>query len=553
MRKFVSFVLAALVPAAASGQAPAQTPAPAVPPKLLIVVSVDQFSADLWDQYRPQFTGGLARLASGTVFRNGYQSHAATETCPGHSTLLTGDHPATTGIIANSWVNQALPRSDKTIYCAEDESAPGTSSIAYKVSPLHLRVPTLGELMKRQWPASRNVAVSGKDRAAIMMGGHQVDQRWYWDGKKFATDLGLAELPAVTRANTAVATALATAEPPLETTPFCAGRAQPFALPGGLVVGNGALTRAAGDVTGFRASPQFDGFVLALSAALVQDMKLGSAPTPDLLSISLSATDYVGHGFGPGGQEMCLQLLSLDRSLGDFFRFMDSTGVDYAVILTADHGGLDIPERLRANGVTDAVRVDPNLTATNMGKAIAAKLKLGGPVLIGDVAGDVYIDHGLRPGDRASVLREALDMYRAHPQVQAAYSRDQIARTAMPGGDPTRWSLLERARASYDPERSGDILVMLKPHVMPIAAPKAGYVATHGSPWDYDRRVPILFWRRGMAPANLQQPAETVDILPTAAAMLGLPGGVGKIDGHCLATVTKCPSGATVGTERGQR
>ena len=91
------------------------------PPTLLVVISVDQLSSDLWDEYRPHFTGGLARMASGTAFSNGYQSHAATETCPGHSTMLTGYRPARTGIIANSWIDQSVGRSDETIYCAEDE------------------------------------------------------------------------------------------------------------------------------------------------------------------------------------------------------------------------------------------------------------------------------------------------------------------------------------------------------------------------------------------------------------------------------------------------
>ena len=121
MRRFVLIVAAALIASAATAQAPA-------PPKLLVVISVDQFSADLFDEYRPQFTGGLARLASGTMFRNGYQSHAATETCPGHSTILTGDHPARTGIIANVWIDQSIQRADKSVYCAEDETAPGTTS-----------------------------------------------------------------------------------------------------------------------------------------------------------------------------------------------------------------------------------------------------------------------------------------------------------------------------------------------------------------------------------------------------------------------------------------
>ena len=552
MHRFLAAIAACLLPAMACAQAPAEQPRSG-PPKLLIVISIDQFSADLFDEYRPHFTAGLARLASGTVFRNGYQSHAATETCPGHSTLLTGDRPATTGIIANSWVNQDLSRSDKTIYCAEDESAPGSSSITYKASQLHLRVPTLGEFMKRQWPTSRNVAVSGKDRAAIMMGGHNPDARWYWDGKKFATDVGAWPPPAVDRDNAAVSAAIATPPPPLVPDPFCASKAQPFTLPGGMVVGNGVFARAAGDLNAFRASPQFDGAVLALAGAMVQDMRLGTGPTPDLLSISLSATDYVGHGLGPGGQEMCLQLLSLDRSLGDFFRFMDNTGVDYAVVLSADHGGLDIPERLQAKGVKDAVRVDKNLTATNIGKTIASKLNLQGPVLLGDVVGDIYLDQSLNHGDRARALSEALAIYRAHPQVQAAYSRQQIEATPMPSGDPVRWSLIQRARASYDRERSGDIVVMLKPHVMPIAEPHAGFVATHGSPWDYDRRVPILFWRPGNASTNVESPVETADIMPTAAAILGLTTDLGRIDGHCRPEVVDCPAVRPAGTERGKR
>src|SRR5947208_850428 len=122
MRRFVLAAAAALLASQSAAQAP-------TPPKLLVVISIDQFSANLFDEYRPQFTGGFARLATGTVFRNGYQSHALTETCPGHSTMLTGDHPARTGIINNIWVDQSVARSDKSVYCAEDESQPGTSSI----------------------------------------------------------------------------------------------------------------------------------------------------------------------------------------------------------------------------------------------------------------------------------------------------------------------------------------------------------------------------------------------------------------------------------------
>jgi predicted AlkP superfamily pyrophosphatase or phosphodiesterase len=506
---------------------------PSTPPKLIVVISVDQFSADLFDEYRPHFTGGLARLAAGTAFSNGYQAHAATETCPGHSTILTGSHPAHTGIVANVWIDQSLTRSDRTVYCAEDERVPGSSTTNYTVSPMHLQRPTLGDLVKQRWPQSLNVAVAGKDRAAVMMGGHTVDQRWYWDGKKFASDVKVPVPATVARADLAVATALATAREPLELPPICQGKATPYTLTSQLTVGAGRLGRAAGDIRAFRASPEYDGAVLALAAGLIQDMKLGTHATPDVISVGLSATDYVGHSLGSGGAEMCLQLLSLDRSLGSFFRVLDAGGIDYAVVLTADHGGMDIPERLRAKGVAEAQRADPTLATAVVGKVIAAKLKLTGPVLLGDLASDIWIDRSLKPSDRARAEREAVAIFKAHPQVAAVFTARQITRIPVPTASPDKWSIVQRIRASFDPKRSGDLYVVLNRNVSPIATPGPGYVTTHGSVWDYDRRVPILFWRRGMNPANRPDHVSTVNILPTLAAEIGLPLS-GPIDGRCL-------------------
>src|SRR6476646_10355921 len=415
MRLKVLAAAAALFASQSAAQAPA-------PPKLLVVISIDQFSANLFDEFRPHFTQGMARIASGTTFRNGFQSHAATETCPGHSTILTGSHPSRTGIIANTWFDQSIGRSDKTVYCAEDESQPGTSSISYKVSPKHLMVPTLGELMKAKWPASRNVAVSGKDRAAVMMTGHKVDQRWYWTGTKYDTDLvGVAVPTVVTKVNALAAAGLATAREPLETTPFCQGKAREIAIGGGgKPVGIGRFARKAGDQAGFRASPEFDGDTLALAAALVDEMQLGRRADPDLLAISLSATDYVGHTYGTEGEEMCLQLTELDREIGDFLSVLDSRGIDYAVALTADHGGKDIPEREQLAGVGDAARVDASLNAAVMGKKLASQLGLSGPGLLGSSSfGDMYVDRQLQAADQKRLLDAAVAAYRASPQVEA--------------------------------------------------------------------------------------------------------------------------------------
>jgi predicted AlkP superfamily pyrophosphatase or phosphodiesterase len=538
MRKLVLAAAAALFASQSAAQAPS-------PPKLLVVISVDQFSADLFDEYRPQFSGGFARLASGTVFRNGYQSHAATETCPGHSTILTGDHPARTGIIGNVWIDQSIARADKSVYCVEDETIPGSSSVHYTVSPQHLMVSTLGELLKAAHPGSRNVAVSGKDRAAVMMTGRKADQRWYWDGARFATDLKDVPVPqSVPRANAAIAAALAQPRPPLEPPPFCQAKSRTIAVEGGAKpVGGGLFARNAGDANAFRASPELDGDTLALSAALVDGMQLGRRADPDVLAISLSATDYVGHTYGTEGEEMCLQLLSLDRDLGDFLAVLDSRGIDYAVTLTADHGGLDIPERLRLAGVTQAARIGPDLDPAKIGATLVQTLGLNGPGLIGlGASGDVWIDRTLPAANRKRLLDAAVAAYRAHPQVEAVFTADQIAATPLPATSPDQWSLIERARASYYPGRSGDFVVILKKEITPIYD-TSRYIATHGSAWDYDRRVPILFWRPGFTGTTVEQAVDTTDIMPTLAALIGLPVVPGSVDGKCLdgiATIT-CP------------
>ena len=553
MRKLLTVLLTASFATVACAQTAPPQPSPGGAPKLLVVISVDQFSADLWDEYRPHFTGGLARLAQGTVFHNGYQSHAATETCPGHSTILTGDHPSRTGIIANNWVDQSVDRSDVSVYCAEDEHVSGSSSSSYTVSPVHLLVPTLGELLKVPHPGSRNVAVSGKDRAAVMMSGHIADQRWYWTGKQFGTDLKGVTIPQVVpKVNAAITAALAQPRPALEANPFCQSKAREIAVEGGgKPVGAGTFARNADDASAFRASPEFDGDTLALAAGLVDEMKLGRGADPDVLAVSLSATDYVGHTYGTEGEEMCLQLLELDREIGDFLAMLDSRGIDYSVALTADHGGKDIPERQRLAAVPGAARIDPSLSAGAMGLKLVNQLGLNGFGLLGEgPPGDIYLDRALSPADKTRLLTAAVAAYKAHPQVDAVFTAAQLAATPVATTPPDQWTLIQRARASFYPGRSGDFVVLLKKDITPISD-TSRYVATHGSAWDYDRRVPILFWRKGMAPVASDTPIETTDIMPTLAAWLGLPLAAGSVDGHCLPSVAQCATTATAPVERG--
>jgi hypothetical protein len=395
-------------------------------------------------------------------------------------------------------------------------------------------VPTLGERMKAADPRTRVVSVAGKDRAAVMMGGHKVDELWWFGKDGFTSYAGRRMPPVVARANAAVAKQIATPQPAMTLPTFCQPLARAVRV-GDQTIGTGRFERAAGDVAAFRRSPEYDAAVLALAAGLIQDMKLGQGPQTDIISIGASATDYVGHGYGTEGSEMCLQLTSLDQSLGEFFTVLDATGVDYQVVLTADHGGSDASERLASHAVPDAVRLDGDFTVERIGKAIGQKLGIAGPVLFGGVNGDVWYDIKLTPAQKTAVEREAIAMFMAHPQTQAVFTRAQVMATTVPATPPETWSLLERARASYYPPRSGDLLVAMKPRVLTLPHPVVGSsVATHGSFWDYDRRVPMLFWRKGAGGFEEPFGVETVDILPTLAATIRLPVPKGDIDGRCL-------------------
>lgn len=515
---------------AAAQEAPAPAPAPTTPPKLLVVISVDQLSADLFAQYRGHFTGGFARLAQGAVFTSGYQGHAASETCPGHATILTGVHPARSGIVANNWFDQRTGRADKVIYCGEDERVPGSTHDAYTTSDVHLKVPTLGEMMKAANPATRVVSVAGKDRAAIMMGGHKIDQLWYWDGKTFASYAGRVTPPVVERGRAAVAALLAAPQAALPLPGWCKPVSRATQM-GAQSLGTGRFERAAGDARAFRASPALDGATFAIAAGLIEEMKLGTGPAPDLIAIGASATDYIGHANGTQGSEMCIQLAELDHMIGAFLDTLDGWKLDYEVVLTADHGSHDATERQLERAMPMAAHVDPALSSKVTGPKIAAALGLSGPVLLGPES-DLYVSDDVPAARRAEVIAEAVKLYSAHPQVAAILTRAQIEATPIPTTPPETWTLIERARASYDGTRSGDLLVFLKPLVTTIVAPGPGYVATHGTPWDYDRRVPILFWRKGMAGFEQPMSVQTVDIAPTLAASIGLK--VSGMDGRCL-------------------
>ena len=536
----LAFAAAALAPAGLAAKDKAPMPSPGAP-RLIVAIAVDQLSADLFAQYRRHFTKGLARLQDGAVFPSAYQGHAATETCPGHSTILTGARPARTGIIANTWFAPAGSRADKAVYCAEDETQPGTTSRNYVVSAAHLRVPTLGDLLKRANPGIRNVAVSGTDRAVVMMGGHTLDHGFWWKGNQFTSFVDKELPPSVRTVNARIAKTLAKGAPAMKLPAYCAARDAAVPVGAG-EIGAGRFALASDKPDQFRISPRLDGAVADIAIALTDEWGLGNEDTtfmPDVLSVSFSATDYVGHAMGSEGVEMCIQMAALDDAIGRLLTALDTRRIDYAVVLTADHGGIDAVERLDRQALPQAERataaLSPDALATRITQATGIAAPAGGKLLYADGPfGDFYVGAGLPAADKAKVVETLVGLVRANPQVEAVFTAGEIAAVPVPSGNPQDWSIIQRARASFDAGRSGDVVILLRRGVSPVVQPGPGYVSTHGSVWDYDRRVPLMFWRRGMTGFEQPAPVETVDIAPTLARLVNLPYEPGQFDGRCL-------------------
>ena len=539
--------LAALLLAIA---APAAAGAPEKP-KLIVTLVVDQFAADLFQQYRPTYTGGLKRVSQGVTFVNGYQSHAVTETCPGHSTILTGRHPSATGIIGNSWFDR---QTGKWLYCVSVKGADAAAR-----GPQNLRVDTLGAWLKEAEPAARVVSVSGKDRAAIMLAGHKADAVYWWADENgfttssFAGPTGRAVIRTEQRFNKALLARWKRKPPALwpADPASCRVLEQPerfgeVALSGHLPPDASVGVEQGADYLqsdAFRdqlhASPLLDQVTLDFAARLIDSRRLGHGKATDLLAVSLSATDYVGHRYGKGGPEMCANLQALDRGLGAFFAKLDSLHVPYVVVLTADHGSLDAAERRTENGL-ESYRVDGGAFVRDLNAHLRQVFGLDHDPIAGKDPQELTING---PGDAAFRERlgnEAVAWLQKKPEVDRVLTRQQVIAAAPPvGRSVDHLTMAERFHESFDADRSGDIFVVLHEYTTPSVPRKpTDAVAGHGSPWDYDRLVPILFWWPGVQAEQVSRPIETVDIAPTLAAIAEVP--TPPLDGRCLGEIAEC-------------
>jgi hypothetical protein len=512
---------------AASGEA-------AVRPRLVVVIAVDQLRADYLDRFRPYFSarGFNLFLQHGARFASARYEHAITETCPGHAVMLTGSYGMVNGIVANEWYDFGVGR---PVYCAEDSTAALVGSGGPGRSPRRLIGATVGDLLKTETAGrSRVITVSAKDRSAIMLGGKLADAAyWIVDTLFVTSSYYRAHLPGwVRRFNASHAigrytgsrwdhilpardySAMGPDDEPSEAEVAGLGRRFPHPI----------ATPHAFDYTPFS-----DDVVAEFAMEAVGAESLGRDTVPDILGVSFSATDRVGHTFGPESHEILDDVVRLDRTLERLFAFLDRTVglANVVAVLTADHGVVPAPEiETRGRRGAGPRRLDPAVVDSAVARALTSRF--GPAPKPGWVAFDatplVSLNRaGLAAGRvplaeaeavAAAAIREVPGVYEALTSTDL----DRLRLAAIAGGPASD------AVRSYYPDRSGDVYYFLEPYWLP----SDGATGTgHGSPWRYDQQVPLLWYGRGIRPGVQRGPASVADLAPTLSALLGLtaPGG----------------------------
>lgn len=528
-------------------------PKDGVQPRLIVLISIDQFSTDLFNGYRDQFRGGLKTLAHGIVYANAFHAHGITETCAGHAVIATGRHPNATGIVANQWFDQ---KDSVDRYCTDDGvHVAAHASRKSGTGPGLLEVATLGDWLKAASPASRVYSVAGKDRSAIMMGGHQPDGAFWFDGKQGFDSWGTSveaarrQLRPLEKVNEAVSRRIAGREIRwLYHRKACRTLEASFPLDGGgvfhahLPPDPPAPVPGRPEASGPALPPWFyDSVTIDAALSLIETERLGRASATDLLAVGLSGTDMVGHAYGTQGPEMCDHLVRLDEGIGRLLRRLEALRIPVAVAVTADHGGSDIPERLKRRGYTGAGRIDAADLLGTLNVAVrgavgvdwnALKPAFFDPtqLVIVDAGGKALGDAALKQRIADAAARYAL----GHPGIAGAWTGNQLQGCKPdPRLPPDQLSFADRMALSFYAQRSGDVLLATDPLKVPAPPFPGLFMTGHSGPSDFNRRVPILLWRPGIAHQERALPISVVDLAPTLAALAGVSPS-GDVDGRCI-------------------
>jgi hypothetical protein len=507
--KKLFILIFALVTLEVFAQAPAgleKTPGKqAARPKLVVAIIADQFRYDYLTRFGSEYKDGLKRLLTrGAVFTNAHYEHFPTFTSVGHAAFLSGSFPSVNGIIGNSWYDRS---SGKTIPSAQDtnvQQVGGGGGVGS--SPQNLLVSTLGDEIKIAGHGKNHVVgISFKDYSGILASGRMADAVYWFDDKtgNFVTSsYYVSELPAWTKE-------------------FNEGkRADKYK--GVEWLG----TRLASD-TGpklygmLRVTPFANELIEQLAEAAIKGEKLGLDADTDLLMLSFSSNDYVGHANGPDSDQVKEVSIATDRILGKLFKYLDAqVGMaNVTVVFSADHGVAPMPEANNARKMPGG-RIDPASVLNAAKKALTDKYGEGNWIAAAPEEG-IYLNWDLIRSKKLSETDVAADVAKtiqALPHVFRVYTREQLMR-----GIPSADRVGRRVANGYSFARGADLYVLLDPYYFF----GAGRSTTHGTPFGYDSHVPVIFMGSGIKAKRYYTTIAVNDVAPTLATLLGvdIPSG----------------------------
>ena len=515
-------------------------------PKLVIGITVDQMRYDYLERFKSDFgVGGFNRLMNGGVSLEQMHYHyVPTYTGPGHASIFTGSAPTYHGIIANDWYDK---KADALQYCAKDPNVMGvgTSSESGKMSPVHLRSSTIGdELRMHTQMQSKVIGISLKDRGAILPAGRMANAAyWYIGGAEdvWATSswYGMSSLPqwvqdfnargygknCLTETWNLLYPDSIYNESMPDNNPYEAtfkGMIKPV-FPYSLA----ELAKLNNLYDLMKATPCGNTMSMEFAKAAIIGEQMGADEIPDMLCLSFSATDYVGHQFGPHSRELQDTYLRLDRDIENFLSFLDETiGYgNYLLFLSSDHGAGNNPAWMMENKLSAGYFVSDRLE--EMVEERLIKKYGAGNWVVNESNLNIFLNRVLIEEKKLSlktIQQEVASWCLEMEGVHSAFTHAELSYSI------ARNSLSEKVQLGFDQARSGDVIYTLQPGWMEYG--RQG--TTHGSGYDYDTHVPAIFYGTGvgMDYNTISGKYSIADIAPTICHYLGIPnpsGCIGKI------------------------
>jgi predicted AlkP superfamily pyrophosphatase or phosphodiesterase len=519
-------------------------------PRLILQITVDQLRGDLPTRYRDKLGMGGFRylLDEGIHYNNAHHAHANTETVVGHTTLATGANPAAHGMVGNLWFDRTA---GKTVYNIEDpdysiltggagvdadtEIDPTQKAASSDGrSPRTILTTTFGDELTMLTAGSAKVfGVSVKDRGAVSMAGHTGKAFWFsksaaqfvtstyyynaypdwvveWNAKRLPQSYSGKSWELLSP----IGTYLFGGRDNQGWEPDFAGFGRTFPHPF-------ATSENKYFTTLLTLSPAGDQITADFAKALIDREGLGDDEVTDFLGVSFSATDYIGHFFGPSSLEAEDNILQLDRTLADLFAYIDKEiGLDKTlIVLSADHGAPEAPGYLEEFGGLGGY-VTPNAwDSAPAARRIKAKFGISGPLIERYDHPYLYLSNEIRQNDaidqmalETAIAKELV----AFEGVAYAVPSSRLREGALPENALTRAVL-----NNYHPDRSGDIYVVFKPGWFINDMDGLSVTVTHGSPWRYDTFVPIFFAGYGIKHQTVSRRVHTVDVAITLSTLVG--------------------------------